>query len=233
MPPKVFITREMLIQGAFDYVRKFGIGRLSTRNLANHLDCSTQPIYRAFANMEELELATIEYAANFVKEFLLNAPIEGEPLHHIARMQVRLMKEEPNIYHLIFQTGRMDFSKANEMLGALIHHASFSTHPHLAKLEPACILHVIRQAWVYTHGLFSLMGFQFVDISERLIMKTVEETISKLVVWEIHKKLLVKLDEYEQWPLYRQAFEPEMDLGVDIQSALLAHFQGKPLSGKA
>ncbi|MBU1069797.1 TetR/AcrR family transcriptional regulator [Myxococcota bacterium] len=233
MPPRVFITREMLIHGAFEFVRRNGVGRLSTRNLANAMDCSTQPIYRAFSNMEELELATIEHAAGFVKEFLLGAPIEGEPLHHIARMQVKLMKEEPHIYHLIFQTGRLDFSMANEMLFFLVQHTSFKDHPFLGRMEPARILHVIRQVWVYTHGLFSIMGFQFVDISEKLIMQTVQETIAKLVVWEIHKPDLSRLPQYREWPVYAQAFEQEMDLGVDIKSILLDYFSGKPLSGKA
>jgi len=232
MPPRVFITREMLIHGAFEFVRQNGIGRLSTRNLATAMDCSTQPIYRAFSNMEELELATIDHAAGFVKEFLLSAPIEGEPLHHIAKMQVQLMKQEPHIYHLIFQTGRLDFSKANEMLHFLVQHTSFKDHPYLRQMEPPRILHVIRQVWVYTHGLFSIMGFQFVDISEKLIMQTVQEMIAKLVVWELHKAALPKLPPYERWPVYRQAFEPELDLGVDLNDILLAHFSGKPLSGK-
>ncbi len=233
MPPRIFITREMLINGAFDFVRKNGIAKLSTRNLANHMDCSTQPIYRAFANMEELELATIEHAAGFVKEFLIGAPIEGEPLHHIPTMQVRLMKEEPHIYHLMFQTGRLDFAKANELLNLLVQHASFKDHPYLSKMEPARMLHVIRQTWAYTHGLFSIMGFQFVDISEKIIMQTVRETMAKLVVWELHKKSLARLPEYENWPVYRQAFEPELDLGVDLKAVLMAHFSGKVLSGKA
>jgi len=232
MPPRVFITRDMLIHGAFEFVRQNGIGRLSTRNLANHMDCSTQPIYRAFSNMEELELATIEHAAGFCKEFLLSAPIQGEPLHHIAKMQVRLMKEELHIYHLIFQTGRLDFSKANEMLNDLLQHTSFKGHPFLSRMEPARIMHVIRQSWVYTHGLFSIMGFQFVDISEKLIMQTVQEMIAKLVVWEIHKAELPRLAQYADWSVYRQAFEPELDLGVDLKTILLAYFSGKPLSGK-
>ncbi len=233
MPPRAYITREMLINGAFEFVRKHGIGKLSTRNLANAMDCSTQPIYRAFNNMEELELATIEHAAGFVKEFLLGAPLEGEPLHHIARMQVRLMKSEPHIYHLIFQTGRLDFSKANEMLSMLTNHEAFQNHPFLGKLPPQSMMHVIRQAWVYTHGLFSIMGFNFPDIVEQLIMRTVEETIAKLTVWEIHKHRIEKDPVFDGWDLYNMAFLPEMDLGVDIKSDLIQYFLGKPLSGKA
>ncbi len=223
MPPRISITKDMLVQGAFEFIRKNGIARLSTRNLAAFVGCSTQPIYRAFRNMDELELAASEYAANFVKEFLLSAPIEGELLYHIPRMQVRLMKEEPHIYHLIFQTGHLDFAKANEMLNELIRHTAVREHPYLKKLEPERIMHVIRQAWVYTHGLFSIIGFQFIEIAEKLIMQTVEETIAKLVVWEIHKAEITRRAEYADWPVYARAFEPEMDLGVNIRDALLSH----------
>lgn len=225
MPPKVSITKEILIQSAFEFIRKNGITKLSTRNLAAFVGCSTQPIYRAFRNMEELELAASEHAANFVKNFLLSAPIEGELLHQIPRMQVRLMKEEPHIYHLIFQTGRLDFAKANEMLNELIQHTTVREHPYLQKLQPERIMHVIRQVWVYTHGLFSIIGFQFIDPAEQLIMQTVEDMIAKLVVWEIHKGTLVRRPEYEHWSVYAHAFEPEIDLGVDIRDALLEHLR--------
>lgn len=223
MPPKISITKEMLIQGAFEFIRKNGIARLSTRNLAAFVGCSTQPIYRAFRNMDELELAASERAASFVKEFLFSAPIEGELLHHIPRMQVRLMKEEPHIYHLIFLTGHLDFSKANEMLNDLIRHTAVREHPYLQKIEPDRIMNIIRQTWVYTHGLFAIIGFQFIDPAEQLIMQAVKDMVAKLVVWEIHKSRIERREEYGDWPVYAHAFEPEMDLGVDIRDALIRH----------
>ena len=54
MPPKAKVTREMILDAAFDLVRSEGQGALNVRALARRLVCSTQPILYNFATMEAL-----------------------------------------------------------------------------------------------------------------------------------------------------------------------------------
>ena len=49
MPKKPTTTREDMIKGAFELIRKQGHEALSVRNLARQLDCSTQPIMYQFS----------------------------------------------------------------------------------------------------------------------------------------------------------------------------------------
>ena len=44
MPPKARITRDMILDAAFDLVRAEGHEALNVRTLAKRLGCSTQPI---------------------------------------------------------------------------------------------------------------------------------------------------------------------------------------------
>lgn len=55
MPPKTAITKQAIIQAAFELVRKDGIDAVTARNVALQLHCSTQPIYSVYGNMEELK----------------------------------------------------------------------------------------------------------------------------------------------------------------------------------
>ena len=52
MPPKAKVTREMILDAAFDLVRAQGQETLNVRALAKALRCSTQPILYNFATME-------------------------------------------------------------------------------------------------------------------------------------------------------------------------------------
>lgn len=54
MPPKAVITKEKVLNAAFEIVRGQGVEALSARSIAQRLKCSTQPIYSMYASMEEV-----------------------------------------------------------------------------------------------------------------------------------------------------------------------------------
>ena len=45
MPKSTVIAQEVIIEAAFELVRKEGFEVLSARNIAKQIGCSTQPIY--------------------------------------------------------------------------------------------------------------------------------------------------------------------------------------------
>ncbi|MGN1327583.1 MAG: TetR/AcrR family transcriptional regulator, partial [Clostridia bacterium] len=55
MPTKIRISKDMILDAAFEIVRKEGIEKLSNRELANKLKCSIRPIYYQFENVEEMQ----------------------------------------------------------------------------------------------------------------------------------------------------------------------------------
>lgn len=55
MPAAKKITRESIINGAFDVLREKGYSALNARSVAEKTGCSTQPIYNSFKNMDELK----------------------------------------------------------------------------------------------------------------------------------------------------------------------------------
>ena len=54
MPAKKLITRQKIIDTAFQIVQMDGMDSLNMRNLAKMCNCSTQPIYLSFKNAEAL-----------------------------------------------------------------------------------------------------------------------------------------------------------------------------------
>ena len=57
MPPAIRYDRQQILEAALALVREEGAEALNARAVAKRLGCSTQPIFRAFANMDELKLA--------------------------------------------------------------------------------------------------------------------------------------------------------------------------------
>ena len=54
MPRNVVISKENILNAGFDITRKYGITKVSNRELAKYLNCSIRPIYYQFKNSDEL-----------------------------------------------------------------------------------------------------------------------------------------------------------------------------------
>lgn len=55
MPPKVKITKEMIIDVAFEIARSEGAENINARTVSKKLGCSTQPVMYHFKTIEELK----------------------------------------------------------------------------------------------------------------------------------------------------------------------------------
>ena len=71
MPPKKHITKEIILEKAFAITKDFGFDSISARTLAKQLDCSTQPIYQAFTDMDGLKTAIIEKSISIMLDFII------------------------------------------------------------------------------------------------------------------------------------------------------------------
>ena len=73
MPAKKQISKETLIENAFQIVRSKGMNALNMRTLAKMSNCSTQPIYLSFGGgAEELKAEVTKRIADTFDEFIKN-----------------------------------------------------------------------------------------------------------------------------------------------------------------
>ena len=107
MPPKAKVTREMILDAAFDLVRSEGQGALNVRALARCLGCSTQPILYNFATMEELTAAVYEKADEYHTSCILPRGEAGpDALLRLGLNYVRFGHEERHLFRFLFESNR-------------------------------------------------------------------------------------------------------------------------------
>ena len=102
MPPKSRITREMILQAAYDLVRKQGADQLNARALAQRLGCSTQPVLYHFAHIEDIRREVRRMANEYHTAYLM--AVDGDdPMLGIGLNYVRFGAEEKQLFRLLFQ----------------------------------------------------------------------------------------------------------------------------------
>ena len=100
--PKQKITKEMIIETAFEIVRKEGLENLLVKNIAAKLNCSVQPIYSYCANMEGVKQELVARTAKFIREYVAARINKKDYFRSTGRSYLRFAKDEPNLFQLYF-----------------------------------------------------------------------------------------------------------------------------------
>lgn len=151
MPPRPVITREAVLDCAFELVRKEGIDALSARAIAQALGCSTQPVYSACGSMTEVR-AEIEKRAlrAFTQHF---APSTGPepPLLQLGLATLRLAKSEPKLFALASAWMRRRLARPpHKVIEAM------KLDPELSPLSERQLVRLHAALWIFSQGLASL-----------------------------------------------------------------------------
>ncbi len=105
MPPKKQISKEQIIDRSYELVRENGFENLTARILAKSLNCSTQPIYNSFRDMNELKNVLAEKAIGFMLQYIENYSGEGySPFLSKILGYVQFANEEKHLFQLIFSS---------------------------------------------------------------------------------------------------------------------------------
>ncbi len=115
MPPKKQIDKSFIIEKAFKMVQREGYEALTARKLAKELNCSTQPIYQAFADMKELKLELLKKAQEKMLNYIINISDNTEPLELAYLLAyIRFAEEEKYLFQFIFTSGGINLNAIYE-----------------------------------------------------------------------------------------------------------------------
>lgn len=98
--PKQRITKEMVVDAAFEIARTQGTEQILVKNIAGKLGCSVQPIYSYCNNMEGLYRDVEEKAADFIQEYLSSRIDKNNFFQSTGHAYIQLAKEEPYIFKI-------------------------------------------------------------------------------------------------------------------------------------
>lgn len=102
MPPKAKYTREEIIEIAFQMARENGIESVVARELGKKLGTSSSPIFTAFKNMEELQLAVRDRAMQEFETFIKDALNYTPAFKYVGVKMIQFSMQEPKLFQLLY-----------------------------------------------------------------------------------------------------------------------------------
>lgn len=106
MPPKNKISKDEILEKAYEMIKANGYESLTARNLAKELNCSTQPIYKAFTDMNDLKKEIIMMAFKVMMQYIENN--QNDQLPSIVSNilgYIQFADNERNLFQLMYSGG--------------------------------------------------------------------------------------------------------------------------------
>lgn len=173
MARKEQITKEMILNTAFALTRKEGIDNVTARKLAAEIGCSTQPIFRVYANMNELYSEIYQKAIDAFGEYYENFVSKMDtPFIHLGLAYINYAKEERKLFQLLFQSDDRGDISLYELLNGQVGAVS----KEISKAAAAGCKNpsgLFMKMWIFIHGCACMVLTGDYDLTE-------EETIDLL-----------------------------------------------------
>lgn len=185
MPTTVKITKEMIIQAAFQIVRENGLEHLTNKEIADKLHCSIQPIYYQFKNVDDLKGELLVMIEKYFYDFILNNMSDNiPPYKQIGLNYIKFARKEKEFFKILFMSKQSlvpkEFiSKDEKDFAEIARYINISTNLTDKDIEE---FHI--KMWIFTHGVATLVANETCKLNEEQISELLSDSFQAFMLLE-------------------------------------------------
>lgn len=176
MPPKAKITKEMIVEAAFNIVQKEGVDKVTARSISEQLNCSTQPVLYYFSTVEDIKKSVYKKADEYHADYIMDTDIDyGNPMLSIGMNYIRFAIKETNLFRFLFQSnefsgaGMLDLLETEELLPIL------TVLQNELDMSMEDTKDVFSTLFIFAHGYASLYANNTMIYDELNVKKALEK----------------------------------------------------------
>ena len=182
MPPKAKITKEMIVDAAFEIVRTDGIDKVTARTISEKLKCSTQPVLYHFQTVEEIKKKVYAKADEYHVHYLMSMEKDlGSPMLTMGMNYIRFAIEESSLFRFLFQSNGLSGANLLDLLdaGEMLPFLSSLQNELDISLEDA--KDVFSTLFIFIHGYASLYANNTMFYDEAGVIKALRKVFAGAV----------------------------------------------------
>ena len=169
MPPKVKITKEMIIDAAFEIARSEGAENINARTVSKKLGCSTQPVMYHFKTIDELKRAVYEKSDEYHSAYIMDIH-SNNPMKDIGLNYIQFAVKEKNLFRFLFQSNEFLSKNISELINAeeLQPIIAILSQETAVNAEQAKI--IFRSLFLIAHGYASMFANNEMEYDEQTVL---------------------------------------------------------------
>lgn len=174
MPPKQKISREDILNTAFELTRLHGFESVTARKIAEALHCSTQPIFRIYENMTDLKSDLFNRINEFFGNYLTHYQMpDVNPFLRIGVAYIDFAKNESNFFHMLFLSNNLQMNSMHDLVNNKEHSFILEMIPNSEDSEDKSLgdqKDIFMKIWLFTHGIATMIATNNIKLSNEEII---------------------------------------------------------------
>lgn len=194
MARKKEIDKQRILDAAYKLAVRGGIESLTARNVAKAVNCSTQPIYLEFENMQDLRNQVLEKISDELKSNTLQQNFTGEPLIDLDLSYLYFAKEHVDLFRAMFVDGKFGNQMIVDTLMGL-GLEKFKQQFDAEQFSEERLNHIVISNWIAATGLATLLINKMANFTQAQMISVLKA--------QIHEAMLNdRLTNVEENPLF-------------------------------
>lgn len=178
MPPKEKVSKVRIEDTAFEMTREYGFSEVTARKLADRLGCSTQPIFRAYENMDELRTDLFYMSVEYFLTKILSKKNRTPAYMGLALSYVEFAQEERNLFELIASVDDFGTQTVAEFLKSDDGSRILERITGNRKVSDTRGREQFTMFWMFVHGMATLLAGNRVQLTDREIRNYITKAYS-------------------------------------------------------
>lgn len=194
MARKKEIDKQRILDAAYKLAVRGGIESLTARNIAKAVNCSTQPIYLEFENMQDLRNQVLARISDELKSNTLQQNFTGEPLIDLDLSYLYFAKEHVDLFRAMFVDGKFGNQMiVDTLMGLGIE--KFKQQFDAEQYSDERLKHIVIANWIAATGLATLLINRMANFTQAQMVSVLKA--------QIHDAMLNdRLTNVEENPLF-------------------------------
>ncbi|MDU8979063.1 MAG: TetR/AcrR family transcriptional regulator [Lactobacillus paragasseri] len=176
MARKKEIDKQRILDAAYKLAVRGGIESLTARNIAKAVNCSTQPIYLEFENMQDLRNQVLARISDELKSNTLQQNFTGEPLIDLDLSYLYFAKEHVDLFRAMFVDGKFGNQMiVDTLMGLGIE--KFKQQFDAEQYSDERLKHIVIANWIAATGLATLLINKMANFTQAQMVSVLKAQI--------------------------------------------------------
>lgn len=154
MPPRTIVSKTDVLNASLELIKDEGVEKLNARNIAKRLNCSTNPLFRIYKNMEELKKDVYLEAEKYYEKYLFSHTFENaSPFLQMGLNYIYFAKEEKKLFRFIFLSDNIEIDSFHSVADMANSPEIINGIANSTGLDEYASKELFSNIWLLTHGI--------------------------------------------------------------------------------
>lgn len=177
MARTISFSKEDIMNKSVEFIKEYGYSKLTVRELAKYIGCSTQPIFKNYDNFDLYKEDLKIYLRNDYTNFINKYVDKEDYLYTISYAYALYAKKESNIFASLFMTDLAGSRTVKDVLNTSRNKPTIEAMVKQYNITLDEANRIYRDVRFYTHGIATQLCVKSIKLSDKELGELIRNNI--------------------------------------------------------